>query len=234
MKKISALFITICLVIGLFSVNMFASSEKPLFQGTATKDKTGEILQVDIRLSTEQELVGFVLNLKYDNAVLQPIEKENEADYYQQALSEWGVKMANVNNTRVRFVAADIPTSSGTASENAFIGEDDILTLQFNILKDFDEVPLTIEVEEALDNSDAPVNLGGTGEIIYNPIKPPVMGDFDGSGEVTLSDTLTAAKYAAKVQTPTAEQIAIGDINQSGAIEFADVIAIAKIAAKLK
>ena len=60
------------------------------------------------------------------------------------------------------------------------------------------------------------------------------MGDFDGSGEVTLSDTLMAAKYAAKVQTPTAEQIAIGDINQSGAIEFADVIAIAKTAAKLK
>lgn len=58
----------------------------------------------------------------------------------------------------------------------------------------------------------------------------PTLGDVTGDGSVTLSDTLLAAQFAAKIQIPFDWQNEKGDLNQTGQIEFADVIAIAKIA----
>lgn len=57
-------------------------------------------------------------------------------------------------------------------------------------------------------------------------------GDITADGSVTLADILLAAKFAAKIEEPTPDQILAGDINETGAIELADVLAIAKIVAK--
>lgn len=56
----------------------------------------------------------------------------------------------------------------------------------------------------------------------------PTLGDVTGDGSVTLSDTLLAAQFAARIQIPFEWQYQKADLNHSGMIEFADVIAIAK------
>ncbi len=56
----------------------------------------------------------------------------------------------------------------------------------------------------------------------------PTLGDVTGDGSVTLSDTLLAAQFAARIQIPFEWQYQKADLNHSGMIEFADIIAIAK------
>lgn len=57
-------------------------------------------------------------------------------------------------------------------------------------------------------------------------------GDINADGSTTLADVLLAAKFAAKIEDPTPDQIQAGDINTTGSIELADVLSIAKIVAK--
>ena len=57
--------------------------------------------------------------------------------------------------------------------------------------------------------------------------------DFDGDGEITVGDALTALRIAAKLVEETPEAIAIGDNDGDGEITVADALTILRIAAKL-
>ncbi len=58
-------------------------------------------------------------------------------------------------------------------------------------------------------------------------------GDFDGDGNITVSDALAALRIAAKLVAETPEAIAIGDIDGDGVIAVNDALAILRVAAKL-
>ena len=58
-------------------------------------------------------------------------------------------------------------------------------------------------------------------------------GDFDGDGEITVSDALIALRIAAKLAEETEDAIAIGDTDGDGEITVADALAILRVAAKL-
>ena len=61
-----------------------------------------------------------------------------------------------------------------------------------------------------------------------------VPGDLNGDGEVKAADARLALRFAAKVDTPTAEQIVAADIDGNGKITAADARSILRAAAKLE
>ena len=64
--------------------------------------------------------------------------------------------------------------------------------------------------------------------------KPAVKkGDFDGDGEITVADALSALRIAAKLAASSDEAVAIGDIDKDGEITVADALSILRVAAKL-
>ena len=60
-----------------------------------------------------------------------------------------------------------------------------------------------------------------------------VLGDFDGDGEITVSDALSALRIAAKLAPETPETLAIGDVDGDGIITVSDALQILRVAAKL-
>lgn len=67
------------------------------------------------------------------------------------------------------------------------------------------------------------------------PTEPPVglMGDVDADGSVTAADALLVLKHAAKLETLTAEQLAVADMDENASYDASDALIILKIAAKL-
>ena len=60
-----------------------------------------------------------------------------------------------------------------------------------------------------------------------------IKGDFDGDGEITVSDALAALRIAAKMAEQTDEAIAIGDIDADEKISVSDALAILRVAARI-
>lgn len=62
---------------------------------------------------------------------------------------------------------------------------------------------------------------------------PYKRGDFDGDGDITVTDALSALRIAAKLAEETDEAILIGDIDGDGHVSVTDALAILRVAAKL-
>lgn len=58
-------------------------------------------------------------------------------------------------------------------------------------------------------------------------------GDFDGDGNITVTDALAALRIAAKLAPETSKDIAIGDTDGDGHVSVTDALAILRVAAKL-
>ena len=58
-------------------------------------------------------------------------------------------------------------------------------------------------------------------------------GDFDGDGEITVSDALAALRIAARLAVQTDESLLIGDIDLDGSVTVSDALAILRVAARM-
>ena len=58
-------------------------------------------------------------------------------------------------------------------------------------------------------------------------------GDFDGDGDITVTDALAALRIAAKLAPETEKDIIIGDTDNDGHVTVTDALAILRVAAKL-
>ena len=86
-------------------------------------------------------------------------------------------------------------------------------SLEFTVSKDYDSVNILVVYSES-----------GASFL---------KGDFDGDGEITVSDALAALRIAAKLAEETDDAIRIGDVDGDGSISVNDALAILRVAAKL-
>ena len=63
--------------------------------------------------------------------------------------------------------------------------------------------------------------------------EPPLKGDIDGDGVISVSDALAVLRVAAKLAPPTPEILALGDIDGDGVISVSDALAVLRVAARL-
>lgn len=142
----------------------------------------------------------------------------------------------------------------GTASYEVVYETDTEITLNVTFYPDAGHETLLLSVsgslgafEEPLEyeefNGNAPESIEFTVEKDYRSITLLIMfvesgasslkGDFDGDGEITVSDALAALRIAAKLVEETDDAIRIGDVDGDGSISVNDALAILRVAAKL-
>ena len=74
---------------------------------------------------------------------------------------------------------------------------------------------------------------GETRMEIVSALGERIKGDFDGDGQITVADALSALRIAAKLVHETADAITNGDIDGDGHVTVSDALSILRVAAKL-
>ena len=146
MKKIFAVFIAMCMVFGVISVGLSAESGTT-FTAWLPVGSPGDTVRAKIRVGSQEEMAAYHALLHYDKNVLQPISKSQQRDYFSQSgtvMDGWGLKMVVVKESEghLSFVDGDLSTNA------PFTGETEIITVDFVVLKEYTELPISLEIKE--------------------------------------------------------------------------------------
>ncbi|MEE1002917.1 MAG: hypothetical protein U0L17_04170 [Acutalibacteraceae bacterium] len=155
MKKLSASFILLLMIISSFSFSAFAKGVTEISVANVVAEKQSEV-SVPIKISNNQGLWGMVFNVYFDTDALKLKEVVNNGDVFNSGALLIGPSDLSKGYVRV------VITPSNVSSNNTANGT--ICTLKLNVSKDAElkKYSFKIDLEDVLDVEGEDVEVTGT------------------------------------------------------------------------